>query len=539
MAIESYDALIIGAGFGGIYQLYSLLQLGLKVKMIDRAVDVGGVWQWNRYPGAMSDTHSVVYRFSWDKEDLREYPFEDNYLYRNEILAYLKHVVERHDLRKHIEFNLEVSSAEYNEHDSSWTVFTQGKTIKTRYLITSLGQLTQMNWPKIPGRELYKGELYHTARFPESYDFKGKRVAVIGNGSTGVQVIVGIAKDVESLVSFQRTPQYSVPAGRRPVTREERDTINNTWDQIWNQVHNTGTGSEFIEPAISALDVSPEERERVYQEAWDLGGNLQFIRGTFNDIVSKRAANITACEFIRKKIGEVVKDPVKREKLTPTDIWNRRPICDAGYFEQFNRDNVDVVLVKENPITTLTQTGLELADGTRYEFDAIIFATGFEASDGAYRQIKFTGRNGQILDDHWKDGPTTYLGAGVPGFPNLLMVAGPQACISNLPPALEAYVEFLTALITAAERRRTQDASNPGRKVVLEVQPEAERDWSQICDDYAKLSIYMTSSSSFISGTNVEGKKPAIAFYMGGYKTLRERLIACAEDGFKGWNIRP
>ncbi|OAP64206.1 hypothetical protein AYL99_00178 [Fonsecaea erecta] len=533
--MESYDALIVGAGFGGIYQLYSLQKLGLNVRLIDRCVDVGGVWQWNRYPGAMSDTHSTVYRYSWDKEDLMTYPFTDNYLYRDEIVAYLSHIVERHNLRKHMEFNLEVTSAEFHEDDGTWTVHAGDKFIKARYLITALGHFTQVNWPSILGQDAYKGELYHTARFPEHYDFKGKRVGVIGNGSTGVQVIVDIAKDVGSLISFQRTPQYSVPAGRRPVTAEDRAKINREWDEIWKQVQNTTTACEFVEPKISAMDVSAEERDRIYQEAWDYGNNLQFLRGTFNDLVSNKASNITACEFIRKKIAETVKDPVKREKLTPTDIWNRRPICDAGYFEQFNRDNVDVVMVKDNPIVKLTQTGLELADGTRYDLDVIIFATGFDAIDGSYRQIKFIGRNGITLDQHWKDGPTSYFGVGISEFPNLFMISGPQSIISNLPPALESYVEFITDLLATAEERRKQGGNL--QKIIVETEPEAERDWNELCIRLGKGNLYMTAKSSFISGTNVEGKKGSTIFFMGGYKSLRERLNNCIKEGYKGFRI--
>lgn len=431
MAKLDYDALIVGAGFGGIYQLKKLLDLGLSCKVIDMAADVGGTWYWNRYPGAMSDTESYLYRYSWDKEDLEKYPWPEHYVKQPEVLKYLEHVVERHDLRKYMQFNTELESADWSDDKGRWTVQTStGDTFTARYLVTALGLLSKTNYPDWPGIDSFKGEMYHTGKFPKSYDFSSKRVGVIGCGSTGVQCVTELGKPgkVKELVCFQRSPQYSVPSGDGPVSSEYRQSINSRYDDIWKQVKNSVVGFGFEESKIPTMSVSPEERERIFQEAWDKGNGFRFMFWTFCDLTYNKEANEAACAFIRSKIAETVKDPEKRRKLTPHDYYARRPLCDGGYYQVFNNDHIDIVDMKETPVTEITPTGIKTSDGALHELDVIIWATGFDAVDGNYTRVKIRGRNGESLKDHWADGPTSYLGVCVPNFPNMFMITGKLLC---------------------------------------------------------------------------------------------------------------
>ena len=354
----------------------------------------------NRYPGAMSDTESYIYRFSWDKEDLVQYQWKEHYVKQPEVLAYLNHVVDRHDLRKHMQFNTELLSAEFDESTNRWRLQTSTDEVFTsKYLVTALGLLSKQNFPNYPGISSFKGELYHTGNFPKSYDFKNKTVGVIGCGSTGVQVItaLGKAEQVKRLVCFQRTPQYSVPSGDGPVDPQYREGINNRYDEIWDQVRSSVVAFGFTESTTKTFDVSAEERERIYQDAWDKGNGFRFMFYTFCDITYDEAANEEACKFIRKKIAEIVKDPEKARKLTPKDFYARRPLCDSGYYQQFNRENVDIVDLKETPIVEFVEKGIKTKDGAVHELDVIIFATGFDAVDGNYTRMRIKGRGGESL----------------------------------------------------------------------------------------------------------------------------------------------
>ena len=433
MAGETFDAVVVGAGFAGIYQLKRLRDLGLKCLVIDQAGDVGGTWYWNLYPGAMSDTESMVYRFSWDKDDLKNYPWKEHYVKQPEVLAYLEHVVEKYDLRKDMRFNTQMVGADWSDSDQRWHLTVSGeKTLTCCYLVTGLGLLSKQNYPDIPGIDSYEGEMHHTAKWPKDFSFAGKRVGVIGNGSTGVQVITDIARKVKSLTCFQRHPQYSVPSGDQVMSPETRKEINDNYDEIWDTVRNSITAFGFKESNVSYHDVGPEERDRIFQENWDKGNGFRFMFGTFNDITTSKEANEGACEFIRKKIDQVVKDPEKARKLKPYDVYARRPLCDGqargagGYYEQFNRDHVDIVDLKETPITQIEPKGIRTGDGKLHELDVIIFATGFDAVEGNYARLAINGRNGTLKDAWDEPGPTSYLGVTVPNFPNLFMITGPK-----------------------------------------------------------------------------------------------------------------
>lgn len=479
----------------------------------------------------MSDTESYVYRYSWDKEDLLSYPWQDHYVKQPEVLAYLEHVVKKHDLRKNMRFNTELLSANWDDVDGIWRLETSnGGSLTTRYLVTCLGLLSKQNYPDIPGIGSYRGEMYHTGSWPRNVDLTGKRVGIIGNGSTGVQVITDIAGKVKTLTCFQRRPQYSVPSGDGPVSPEYRKWVNENYDQIMEQVRNSLVGFGFEESTIPTMSVSPQERERIFQAAWDKGNGFRFMFWTFNDITIDPEANEEACKFIRKKISEIVKDPEKARKLTPYDYYARRPLCDGGYYQQFNRENVDIVDLKETPITEITPKGIKTSDGTEHELDVVIFATGFDAVDGNYNRLRIHGRGGETLKDHWIDGPTSYLGVAIPNFPNLFMVTGPMGPFSNIPPCLETHVEFISDTIERAEKERKARQ----QKVLVEATPEAEKGWIDDCEKVAANSLFK-KTDSWIFGTNVTGKKVALRFYFGGLKAYRDLLTDVVEHDYRGF----
>lgn len=545
----TFDAIIVGAGFGGIHQLFSLVRLGLNVKLIDKAGDVGGTWYWNRYPGAMSDTEAFAYRYSWDKNDLLEYPWTERYVKQPEVLAYLRHVVKRHDLRRHMQFDTELIAADYDEANRLWKIQTSQGVHEATYLITALGILSATNWPDIAGLEAYQGELYHTSRFPETYDFNGKRVGVIGCGSSGVQVISAIAKDVKTLTCFQRRPQYTIPANDGPVLPEAREQINRDYDAIWKYIKDSNSGMGFEESQASALSVSEEERNRLFEDCWQNGNGLRLNFGVFSDIATSREANEMVCVFIRNKIKEIVKDPETARKLTPWEPFARRPLCDSGYYETFNRDNVELVDLKATPIIELISNGIRTSDGKVYELDVIIMATGFDAFDGAYNQVQIRGRNEEKLREHWTERPLTYLGTAVSNFPNLFMICGPLSSFSNVPPALEMHVEFITGIIARAQQLSREPANKTNgingvggpdvhetvpKRVEVEALPEAEAAWFHKCTELCTSTLYWDTKSWFW-GDNVKGKGHKVLFFLGGLGAFNRELAKAAEAGYKGF----
>ncbi|KAH9207142.1 hypothetical protein DL95DRAFT_429251 [Leptodontidium sp. 2 PMI_412] len=532
MASQQLDALVVGTGFGGIYQLKRLLDQGLSAKAIDKASDVGGTWYWNRYPGAMSDTNSFVYRFSWDHEDLVEYPWDTQYLQGPDILKYLKHVVKRHNLREHMQFGTELLAATWDNSTRRWKVgLSTGEIIIVKYLVTALGLLSKTNFPDIPNLDKFQGKLYHTANWPTNPDLKGKRVGVIGNGSTGVQLITAVAKadEVKELLCFQRSPQYSVPARNALLSPQERKEINDNYEEIWLKTKESLFAFGFEETTRPTFSVTPEERERIYEEAWQKGNGFRFMFWTFGDIVIDEKANLEAQEFIRKKIRQTVKDPEKARKLCPTELYARRPLCDSGYYEQFNRDNVNIVDIKTNPITELTPNGIKTADGKVYDLDIIVCATGFDAVDGNYTRIAIKGR-GETMKDHWADiGPTSYLGIMVPNFPNLFMIAGPNGPFANLPAVIETQVDIISDLIARVE-------NNVKKYGVIEAEKEAEDKWTKLCEELSAASLFR-KVDSWVFGRNVPGKKKAVMFYFGGLGPYRKEVAAVVEDNMKGFRI--
>lgn len=502
-----------------------------------------------------------MYRYSWDPEDLSSYPWDTHYVYQPQVLSYLQHVAKRHDLYKDILFETALTGAQWDEASSQWHVQTStGAKFTTRYLITALGLLSKQNFPDITGLDAFQGEKYHTGAWPAGVELQGKRVGIIGNGSTGVQVITAIAKDVKQLISFQRNPQFSVPSGQGPVSKEYRDHVNKNYRQIWEDVKNSDFGFGLDESSLPTLSVSPEEREQIFERAWKKGGGFRFMFETFGDIAENEAANDEAANFIKRKIRETVQDPEKARKLLPTQLYARRPLCDAGYYEQFNRDNVEIVSLHDTPIDCISPKGIKTSDGVEHELDVLIFATGFDAVDGNYTRLAIQGVGGQSLREHWSHGPTSYLGITVPKFPNMFMILGPNGPFCNIPPAIESHVEVISDLISSAEKSNERRAANGvalqgtdarhdsffrdgrpnivgGKTPVIEATTEAEQHWTKVCDEASASSLFRRTDS-WIFGSNIKGKAHAVMFYFGGLAEYRKHLREVAADGWKGFTIK-
>jgi cation diffusion facilitator CzcD-associated flavoprotein CzcO len=524
------DAVVIGAGFGGIYMLKKLRdELGLRVRAFDRAGGIGGTWYHNRYPGAMSDTESFVYRYSFDREHLQEWEWNTRYLDQPDILAYLDDVVDRHDLRRDIQLNTSVEALAFDEATDTWTVTTgDGESRTARYVVNALGLLSKTNLPDIKGRDTFRGTLAHTGAWPQDLTLDGKRVGVIGTGSTGTQFICAAAKIAGHLTVFQRSPQYSVPSGNGPVSDQYLADVKGNYDAIWDQVRNSMVAFGFQESDVPAMSVSEEERRRVFQENWDIGNGFRFMFGTFSDIAVDPAANEAAAAFIRSKIAETVKDPETARKLTPTDLYAKRPLCNKDYYEIYNRDNVTLVSIKENPIVEITPKGVLTEDGVEHEFDVLVFATGFDAVDGNYVAMDIRGRGGESIQHHWRNGPTSFLGMTVAGFPNFFMILGPNGPFTNLPPSIETQVDWITDLVRHAQQ---EGAST------VEPTQAVEDAWTVTCREIADSTLF-PKADSWIFGANIPGKKRTVMFFMAGLSAYRAKLAEVSGAGYEGFELR-
>ena len=426
---STVDAVIVGAGFSGMYAIHKFRKIGLTMKCFEAGSGVGGTWYWNRYPGARCDVESLEYSYSFDDQLQKEWTWTERFSSQAEILKYMEHVADRFDLKRDMQFNTRVTSAVYDDASATWTVKTdKGDEVKAQFVIMATGCLSTTNLPKFKGLENYKGEWYHTGTWPKKEpNLSGKRVGVVGTGSSGIQVIPEVAKVARHLTVFQRTPAFSLPARNVPIPDSEQNAFKQNFKDIRERARWTSNGYAMLGdiPERFALKTDPAERDRIYREFWDKGGPA--LPRAFKDIVSSKEANETACEFVRQRIRETVKDPKTAELLCPTTyaIGTKRICVDTNYYNTYNRDNVTLVSVKNNAIDEITATGIRLADGTSYDLDVIIFATGFDALTGTLLKIDIRGSQGQTLKDKWSAGPRTYLGLAVAGFPNLLTVTGP------------------------------------------------------------------------------------------------------------------
>ncbi|HMU89640.1 MAG TPA: NAD(P)/FAD-dependent oxidoreductase [Pseudomonadales bacterium] len=532
---EQYDAIIIGAGIAGMYQLIKLRELGCSVRVFETGDGVGGTWYWNRYPGARFDSESYSYGYSFSEELLQEWEWSEHFSPQSETLRYLNHVADKFDLRRDIQFNTRVTAAHYSEADSCWTVTTDtGTQARARFLITAVGPLSAATLPAIEGIDSFKGESCHTANWPHhEVDFTGKRVAVIGTGATGVQVIQEVAKSAKQLTVFQRRPNWCTPLNNRPITPEEQRQIKASYPQIFQQCRETNGCFLHKSDPRSALEVSPEEREAFFEHLYQQPGFAIWI-GNFMDILMTPEANRTISDFIAKKIRQRVKDPKTAEKLIPTDhgFGTRRVPQETHYYEVYNQPNVELVSLIETPIERITPQGIKTSDRER-EFDIIIYATGFDAITGALDRIDIRGVGGLKLKDKWQDGPRTYLGLQSVGFPNLFTLVGPHntATLCNIPRCIEQNVEWVSGLIGHLRSHQLQS---------VVPSEEAERSWTQHVNEIAEYTLF-TKVNSWFTGvnTNVPGKdKPRIVVYVGGAPAYRERCDQESANGYPGFVLQ-
>ena len=464
----THDVVIVGAGFAGLYMMYRAREvLGLDAIGIEAGSGPGGTWYWNRYPGARCDSESFYYCFTFSDEILHEWDWSSRYPEQPEILRYLEFVADRLDLRRSFRFETTVTAATWDEKANRWVVETNtGETFAATYLVTAAGCLSASNVPDIVGLEEFQGDWYHTARWPaEGVDFDGKRVAQIGTGSTGIQAAPVIAKDAASLYVFQRTPNFTIPARDRPMSHEEWIEIKSNYDEIRRRMNSSISGFPYTPSSRSTLEVSEQERNEIYEQLWEEGG-FKFLWGSFFDVTLNEEANETAAAFIREKIREIVKDPAVAEKLCPLDhpYGSKRPPIDTDYYETFDRDNVTLVDLRDDPIARITASGVE-TETSHYEVDVIVFATGFDAVTGTLLRMHITGRDGLTLEEKWADGPRSYLGVQIAGFPNLFTITGPgsPSILVNVPTAIEQHVDGSRTASIRSSHSTSHGSSRPSK----------------------------------------------------------------------------
>ena len=528
-----FDAVIIGAGFSGMYMLHSLRdKLGLNARVIEAGQGVGGTWYWNRYPGARCDTPSYIYCYTFDRNLVQEWEWSERYPEQDEILRYLEHCADRFDLKPDIDFGKRVTSTVFDEKTNLWTVRTdQGDQYTARFVISATGCLTSSNMPDIKGVDSFKGKSYHTSRWPhDGVDFTAKRVAVIGTGATAVQVIPVVAQQAKQLTVFQRTAVYCVPARNGKVDPAIAKARKGNYDQVVENIRKSFFGFELNFIPKSVFDVTPEEREREFDRMWDQGG-FEFWLGNYHDMFFDKKANEIVSDYVRGKIRATVNDPVVAEKLIPKYAYGtKRQPLDTNYFETFNKRNVLLVdAATDGPIEEVTPKGIR-AGGKEYEFDIIVYATGFDAMTGALKALDIKGRGGQSLTELWKDGPETYLGIATAGFPNLFMMTGPQSpsAFSNVPVSIEQHVEWITECIAHMRRNSL---------VTVEATPEAQVGWGEHVLDLISKTL-VPNTNSWYMGANIPGKARKFLAYIGpegvgGYRKTCDEVTAAGYEGFK------
>jgi cation diffusion facilitator CzcD-associated flavoprotein CzcO len=522
-----FDAIIIGAGMSGMYQLHRLRELGLRVRVFEAGTNVGGTWYWNRYPGARFDSESYSYGFSFSRELLQEWEWSEHFAGQPETLRYCNYVADRFDLRRDIQFKSRVSAAIYEEMTRSWTITLEnGERFSARFLITAIGPLSTPTLPRIEGRDSFARQSFHTARWPhEPVDFKGKRVAVIGTGATGVQTIQTIAGEVGHLTVFQRTPNWCAPLHNGKIDAETQKKIKAGYPEIFARCQETFACFLHTPDPRGAFEVSDEEREAFYEKLYAERG-FGIWQGNFKDILIDRRANATISDFVARKIRQRVKDQRVAEKLIPRNhgFGTRRLPLETFYYEVYNRDNVELVDLMETPIERITPKGIKIRE-EEYQFDIIIYATGFDAITGSFDKIDFRGRDGVLLKEKWKHGPETYLGLMVDGFPNMMMLMGPHTALGNIPRSIEYSVDWVTGLMRFAQERKLTR---------LEATAEGVESWT---DHVKALGAGLLSNevNSWMTGinSNVEGKQTRIvARYSGSAPAYRARCDEVAARGY-------
>ncbi|MAI13397.1 MAG: cyclohexanone monooxygenase [Rhodospirillaceae bacterium] len=523
------DVVVVGAGFSGLYLLYRLRKAGFSTRVFERGGDVGGTWYWNRYPGARCDVESLQYSYSFDEQLQQDWHWPEKFSAQPDILAYANHVADRFNLKKDIEFNIEVKASWFDENLKTWKITTNtGEEINAQYFIMATGCISTTQIPNIKGLSDYVGDTFHTGDWPhEEVDFSGQSIAVIGTGSSGIQSIPVLAKQAKKLTVFQRTPNYSIPSQNEPMTKKYERSWKDVYSERRKEMRYSAHGSLKDLNDVPALSVDKDQRQELYTKRWAIGGT-GFL-GSFNDLLTNADANYTAAEYVRQQIKRVVKDKETAEILCPRSypIGTKRICIDTGYFETYNRENVKLVDISKKPIQRLVTDGI-IVDDQLYLFDSIIFATGFDAMTGSIFNVDIKGRDGLALKEKWIAGPKTYLGLMSASFPNLFMITGPgsPSVKSNMIMSIEQHVDLVIETLLSMRRKGLS---------VVEPDLEAENKWVDHVQEVANKTLFPQANSWYM-GANIPGKPRLFMPYIGGvgaYRKICEEIVANNYRGFK------
>ena len=527
--VEAYDAVVVGAGFAGMYMLHRLRGQGLKVRVYEQGSDVGGTWYWNRYPGARCDVESMQYSYSFSDELQQQWNWSERYAPQPEILRYANHVADRFNLRSDIALNTRVDRAEFKESANTWQVTTSdGKAVTAKFVVLATGCLSNARMPDIKGLSDFKGKVYHTGHWPhEPIDFTGLRVGVIGTGSSAIQSVPVIAAQARHLTVFQRTANFSIPARNAELTAEEREAFRKNYPEIRRFAREEARNGIYAElPDRGALDDGDNARRARFEQRWVRGG-LTFMQA-YNNLLLDKAANDTAADYVREKIAEIVRDPETAKRLQPDNhpIGSKRICVDTDYYATFNRPNVKLVDIKSDPIEEILPNAVR-AGGKDYEVDALVLATGFDAMTGSVAKIDIRGRAGQTLNQKWAEGPRTYLGLMSAGFPDLFIITGPgsPSVLSNMMVSIEQHVDWITDAIAFMRDRGL---------VTMEATKEAEDKWVAHVNEVAQLTLYPQANSWYM-GANIPGKPRIFMPYIGGVGVYRRICNEIAAKGYEGF----
>jgi cyclohexanone monooxygenase len=522
-----FDAIVVGAGFAGMYMLHRLRGLGFSARVFEAGGGVGGTWYWNRYPGARCDVESMQYSFSFSEELDQEWNWSEKYAPQPEILSYANHVADRFDLRSSIVFDTRVTAATFDEEARCWHIETdRGDRVSAKFCIMAVGCLSAPNRPNFTGIEDFRGPIYHTGQWPhQGVDFTGSRVGVIGTGSSAIQSIPIIAQQASALTVFQRTATWSVPAWNERLTPEYLAVAKADYPALRAKARARPTGFYFPFNAKPALEADPDERDREYEEAWARGGEP--VLGAYGDLLFEKDANDTIADFTRRKIRNIVKDPVTADLLCPDNVFGCKRLCvDTGYFETYNLPHVKLVDVSKKPIERFTPDGIEV-DGVEYRLDAVVSATGFAAMTGSFDKIAITGRNGLTLAEKWRSGPRAYLGIASVGFPNLFMITGPgsPSVLASMIQAIEQHVDWLADCVG-----HMRDIGATSIEPLL----KDEDEWVAHVNDVSTVSLRSTCSSWYV-GANIPGRPRVFMPYIGGFPVYVQKCNEVMSNGFDGF----
>lgn len=526
---KQLDVVVVGAGFAGLYSLYKFRSLGLRVQVYEAGSGVGGTWYWNRYPGARCDVNSLEYSFQFSEEIQQEWNWSEKYSPQAEILEYANHVADRFDLRKDIHFDTRISELKFDETTNLWHGKTEtGETFLARYCVMATGCLSVHNVPDFEGIADYQGELLHTGQWPhEPVDFQNKRVGIIGTGSSAIQAIPIIAEQANHLTVFQRTASFSIPAYNEAMDTEYEKNIKTNYKTFREQNSLRYAALNNNPSHVSALEVSSEERESIYQQRWQEGG-LPFL-ASFNDLGTNEEANATAVDFVHGKIKEIVSDAETAELLCPKTVMGCKRLCvDTDYYKTFNRDNVELVDLNATPIQRITKNGVETST-SEYLFDSLILATGFDAMTGALLAMDIHGTANKSLADHWKNGPANFLGLSMSGFPNMFMITGPgsPSVLANMIVGIEQHVDFIAELLAYMQEKE---------KLRVEANADAEENWLKLVNSIADQTLFPNGCNSWYTGANIPGKPRIFMPYLG-YPSYVEKCKEIAANDYRGFDF--